>query len=302
MPGSDTSTRSDAQLARRSQSGDAAAFSALWARHEDAARRALEAVGGDVDSDLPLVRAATSVALRRRADLADPVRRHVLRIVGRLSVPQGSFDRQSPILRAYTALPTRSRTMLWYLTAERLDPGELAALLGVPEPRLVHWATSTRRRLFRRWLAQARARGLRGDCARVRRHELLAAHRPLPERLRAHASACPHCVIAAGCERALLEHLGALLIVAEIGPDAETHYRAAAAVAARRRRPAGAAVFDDVRFAGVPPEALPAPGLTQSALTVLDSDGFEYSLGPVLVPEDRARHLLSELAAAEESV
>jgi hypothetical protein len=35
-------------------------------------------------------------------------------------------------------------------------------------------------------------------------------------------------------------------------------------------------------------------------MTVIDSDGFEYSLGPVVVPEDRIRALLSELAEAAE--
>ena len=301
MPGCDTSTRSDARLARRVQHGDEAAFAALWARHEDAARRALDAVGADADSDLPLVRAATSAAMRRRADRADPVRRHVLRIVGRLSLPQGSFDRRSPILLAYATLPTRSRTLLWYLTAERVSPADLATLLGIAEPCVARRAAAVRRRLFRRWLTLARARGLHGRCARVRRHEVLTAHRPLPSRLREHAASCPHCVIAAGCARALLDHLGALLVVAEIGPDAERHYRAAADTA-RTHGPVSAAMFDDVRFSGMAPEELPPPGLTRSALTVLDSDGFEYSLGPVLVPEQRVRRLLAGLAAAEESV
>lgn len=301
MRGSDTSTRSDAQLAQRTQQGDEGAFAALWARHEGSARRALEAVGADTETDLPLVRAATSAAMRRRSDRADPVRRHVLRIVGRLSVPQGSLDLQSPILRAYTALPTGARTVLWYLTVERSSPGELGTLLGIAESRAARRVAAVRRRLLRRWLTLARERGLHGECARVRRHELLGGERPLTAELRAHADGCPHCVIAAGCARALLDHLGVLLVVAEIGPDAGARYRAAPATTPPHR-PAGVAMFDDVRFAGAPPEELPPPGLTRSALTVLDSDGFEYSLGPVLVPERRVRRLLAGLAAAEESV
>ncbi|CAI9391211.1 hypothetical protein [Microbacterium sp. T2.11-28] len=301
MPDGDAPTHSDAQLTRLVRNGDAAAFAALWARHEGAARRAIDAVGAAPDEDLALVRAATATALRRRADPADPVRRHVLRIVGRLILAQGTFDRRSPILRAYAALPARSRTLLWYTAAEHLDPCELAVLLGIPESRLARRVAASRRALYRRWLTLARERGLRGECARVRRHELLTPRGPLAARLREHASGCPHCVIAAGCAGALLAHLGVLLVDAEIGPEAGVRYRAGAAPA-RARRPTTAAVFDDVRFTGRSPEELPAPGLTRSALTVLDCDGFEYSLGPVLVPEHRVRHLLADLAAAEESV
>jgi len=302
----------DAVLVRRIRRGDAVAFGALWTRHEGAARRALAAIGADPGVHLPLIRVATSAALRGPTHRADPVRRHILRIVGRWGGPgssptasvAASIDRDSPILRAYTGLGRRARTLLWYSTVEDLGPAESAALLGGGTRRIARRTDAARRRLLRRWLVGAHARGLDEACYRVRRHELIGGARELDRALREHAGHCPPCVIAAGSSQTLLDHLGALLISAELGPDAGGRYRGTdrAAHTTGPEAAASGTPFDDVRFSGLAAHELPTAGLTRSAMTVLDSDGFEYSLGPVLVPEDRMRALLEDLAEAAEQV
>lgn len=316
----------DATLVRRVRHGDGAAFAALWARHEDAARRALVAVGAD-PAHLPFVRVATSAALRGRTRGGDPVRRHILRIVGRWAgsrpsspgAPAASVDLASPILRAYTGLGPRARTLLWYRLVDGVGPHETAVLLGGGARRAARRADAAQRRLLRRWLAGAQGRGLSAACYRVRRHELLGSGRALGVALSDHAQRCPTCVIAEGSSPALLAHLRALLIAAELGTDAASRYlgerpepvhaATSASVASVTAVAAGgtgatasAPPFDDIRFSGLTGDDLPAPGLTRSAMTVLDSDGFEYSLGPVLVPEGRVRGLLAELAEAAEQV
>ncbi len=243
----DTATASDEALVRLAGRGDRVAHAELWLRHGPAVRAVAGRVAGGADAEAVVQEAfaRTGLALRRGLPAAVPFRLHAYETVrdvaaGRVSgtqarpgVPGPGDDGaaapapepapgQSPLARAFRALPALWRSTLWYLDVERVPARSVALWVGVPPADLPVVARTARAALRRSWVhAQACAWGGETDCAttavrisRYLRGELRTEQRGT---LEAHLVGCDRCAIVLAEYPVVSERLELVLLPGVLG-------------------------------------------------------------------------------------
>ncbi len=186
----DISAVDDAVLISRAREGDDQAFSALWQRHEGAARRLAGTYArNDADRDDLVSTAFERVlgAMRRgggpdesfRAYLFVTLRRAAAETAKRREEPppEGLIDlaveaeeaplageERETVVRAFESLPDRWQTVLWHTAVEGRTPRELAPRLGISPNAAAASAYRAREKLRQAYLQAHLQQQPRPDC------------------------------------------------------------------------------------------------------------------------------------------
>ena len=193
-------SESDAALVDRVRAGDDAAYSALWSRHEPAARRLAARVASPSDIDDLVSESFTRTldALRggggpdtafrpyllstlRRANI-DVARRYTNRVV--LTGDEEAIDTRAAasaedeavdaeerdaVWAAWRSLPDESRSLLWRLVVHEEKPHQIAPGLGTTPNGVASRSKRARERLRQTFLSELVANAGEPDCREVRR-------------------------------------------------------------------------------------------------------------------------------------
>ncbi|KRF38998.1 hypothetical protein ASH01_20675 [Terrabacter sp. Soil811] len=219
---------SDAALVDRVRAGDDAAYSALWSRHEPAARRLASRVASpsDVDDLVSESFTRTLDALRggggpdtafrpyllstlRRANI-DVARRYTNRVV--LTDDETTVDTRTAasaedeavdaeerdaVWAAWRSLPDESRSLLWRLVVHEEKPHQIAPGLGTTPNGVASRSKRARERLRQTFLSELVANAGDAECRAVRRQLGGYVRDSLPvkarERVDEHLDGCARC-------------------------------------------------------------------------------------------------------------
>lgn len=267
----EASDRDLIELARRGEEG---AVAELWERHHDAAMRAAKSFTSidaeDLVSEAYLVildafrRGGGPVGEAFRPYLYTVVRnlarrwggsRHEINVeelpeeVGEDDVLRGqlgSLDERL-VREAFKSLPSRWREVLWYAEVERLQPAEIAPIVGLTANATAALAYRAREGLRQAWLQAHIADAQReGECgwvlARIGEHSRDAAGKRAADRIDRHLRGCRSCRDTALEVGQVNRQLAVALIPAVLGLGAGVTWLAAFSPAASATAATGSAV------------------------------------------------------------
>lgn len=271
---------SDAALIRSTRDGDRTAVAALWSRHHHAAVRHATGLVGSSDAEDVVSEAFTNVigAIERGAGPDELFRPYLYTVVR--NVANAEFRRRArhtdaevdldafedtgadaetemaraadrtALGRAFSSLPERWQSVLWYTEVEGLRPRHVAPLVDLQPGAVSSLAFRARRALRAAWIQEHLATdGLPDEC---RRHLAAfgayeAGTLPARERrrLETHIRDCVHCPPVLEDTRRLAGRIAAALLPPVLGlgiGHAVLHADAPAAAAEPTVRPAAARV------------------------------------------------------------
>jgi len=216
---------SDEHLLASARSGDSAAFSELWHRHQRAAIRMAKSFTR-MDAEDLVAEAFTSVldTIQRGGGPSGAFRPYLYAVIRNLArrsyhgqreltiedivaVADSQDDNHDDlprrvdrdlIIRAFSSLPERWQTVLWYTAVEGMPPREVGPLLGISDNAVSALAVRARDGLREAWIqAHVTSTARTGECGWVVAH--LGAHlgdglgKRDSARMSKHLSTCDDC-------------------------------------------------------------------------------------------------------------
>lgn len=277
----DSGEPSDESLVEAVRGGDDAAYGLLWERHADAARRAARAITTTWDSDDIVSEAFAAVlsAIRTGGGPTEAFRPYLFATIRNVTAMWGRQDRPLPvetlpehvlvddagdpfesisersvIAQVFTSLPSRHRTVLWYLEVEGMKPREIAPLMGLTANAVSAISYRAREGFRRAWLAaHIAAPGRTAECRWFCERVVLPARRKLEpadaSRFTEHLRACRACQVIAADVVNVSQRLRAVALPLILGGAAALAYLEGGSELAAAAVPAG-------RGEGVSPDAV----------------------------------------------
>jgi RNA polymerase sigma factor (sigma-70 family) len=247
---SDFDEASDTDLVRMTRAGEQGAFAELWRRHHGAARSLAHsrALPADVDDLVAEAFTRLYAIIRRGGGPTDGFRPYLFTTIRNIAsngrrpveeVPIGTAEEiptsadfveqvhrsldYRVTIRAFQALPARSRAALWFVEVERLSHRQAAQLLNVKTTSVAMLAHRAREHFREQWIREhlRRFRLKRSDCAWTA-HRLpgfIRGNLAKRERLRLdrHLSGCVDCQDLASRARAVNARLILVLMPFAVG-------------------------------------------------------------------------------------
>ncbi|MEV8175633.1 sigma-70 family RNA polymerase sigma factor [Microbacterium sp. NPDC079176] len=251
-----TDTRSDAELADATRSGDARAFAVLWQRHSEAGLRAARAVTRSIDPDDLVSEAFTKTfsAMQNGGGPTDGFRAYLYAAIRNAAATWGGKQKDIPIefieeipdeapdaieqlsdktmlAAAFKNLPENHRTLLWYLEVEGMKPREIAPLMGLTPNAVSALALRARDGFRHAWLDAliadpSRPEECRWACGRLVRRSRRPVSRHERPRLESHLEGCAGCTIIARDIDTASSKLRAVLLPLALGSAGAAAYAA----------------------------------------------------------------------------
>lgn len=250
---------SDSELVSATRAGDSRAYGVLWDRHAPAALRAARAITRSIDPEdlVSEAFAKTLAAIRNGGGPTDAFRPYLFAAVRNAAATWGGKQKdvaleyidelaiddsedsldvlsdKALLTAAFTQLPERWRTLLWYLEVEGMKPREIAPLMGLTPNAVSVLALRAREGFKVAWLqAHISESGRDAECrwtcerivARERRRQISRADRA---RFESHLERCRRCNMASADLEEASSKLRAVLLPLIIGAPAAAAYTAA---------------------------------------------------------------------------